>query len=82
MQVRRSMNASAFSSFEAGMEVGDMAHDDCPNCRQRFEILLVKFALAGVRMVTACPNCAMVPVEDRNGMRWSASKWWARQLSR
>jgi hypothetical protein len=34
--------------------------DYCPNCRQGYEILLVKFGLAGVRMITACPNCALV----------------------
>jgi hypothetical protein len=34
--------------------------DDCPNCRQRLEILLVKFKLAGVQMISVCPNCAMI----------------------
>jgi len=37
--------------------------DICPNCRQRFEILFVKFRLAGVQMISACPNCAMVSDE-------------------
>ena len=37
--------------------------DVCPNCRQRFEILFVKFRLAGVQMISACPNCAMVSDE-------------------
>jgi hypothetical protein len=37
--------------------------DVCPNCRQRFEILFVKFRLAGVQMISACPNCAMISDE-------------------
>jgi hypothetical protein len=45
--------------------------DDCPNCRQRLEILLVKFKLAGVQMIRACPNCAMIcgEFETRVGIR-------------
>lgn len=42
------------------MSTGGVSHDDCRNCRQRFEILLVKFKLAGVQMISACPNCAMI----------------------
>jgi hypothetical protein len=60
--------------FEAGMDSGDRSHDDCPNCRQRYEILLVRFALAGVHMITACPNCAMVHGDRRDTKRWS-DKW-------
>lgn len=37
--------------------------DVCPNCRQRFEILFVKFRLAGVQTISACPNCAMISDE-------------------
>jgi hypothetical protein len=67
--------------FEAGMDSGDKSHDDCPNCRQRFEILLVKFALAGVLMITACPNCAMVRGDSRSEKRWS-DKWRKRGRAR
>ena len=56
------------------MDSGDKSHDDCPNCRQRLEILSVKFALAGVHMITACPNCAMVRGDNRSEKRWS-NKW-------
>jgi hypothetical protein len=38
----------------------NLSCDDCPNCRQRLEILLVKFKLASVQMISACPNCAMI----------------------
>jgi len=37
--------------------------DICPNCRQRFEILFVKFRLAGAQTISACPNCAMISDE-------------------
>jgi hypothetical protein len=57
------------------MQLSDQSHDDCPNCRQRFEILLVKFALGGVRMITACPNCAMVHGDHRDGKRRSEKRW-------
>jgi hypothetical protein len=63
------------------MEIGDVANDDCPNCRQRFEILLVKFALAGVRMVTVCPNCGMVPGDDDRNRTRRSNKWWNRERS-
>jgi hypothetical protein len=43
--------------------------DHCPNCRQGYEILLVKFGLAGVRMITACPNCALVRGDQFDGQR-------------
>jgi hypothetical protein len=55
------------------MESGE-SHDVCPHCRQRLEILLVKFALAGVHMIAACPNCAMVRGDRRSEKRWS-DKW-------
>ena len=42
------------------MSARGVSHDECPNCRQRFEILLVKFKLAGVQMISACPNCALM----------------------
>jgi hypothetical protein len=63
--------------LKPGMDRGDMSRDDCPYCRQRFEILLVKFALAGVRMISACPNCAMVRGDSRTTTRRS-DKWWKR----
>jgi hypothetical protein len=66
--------SSSRGKFEAEMDSGDKSRDDCPNCRQRLEILSVKFALAGVHMVTACPNCAMVRGDDRSEKRWS-DKW-------
>jgi hypothetical protein len=37
--------------------------DHCPYCRQAFEIICVKFAASGVRTVSRCPNCALVPTE-------------------
>ena len=37
--------------------------DICPNCRQLFEILFVKFRLAGVQTISACPNCAIISDE-------------------
>jgi hypothetical protein len=42
------------------MSTRSVSHDECPNCLQRFEILLVKFKLAGVQMILACPNCALM----------------------
>jgi hypothetical protein len=42
------------------MSVRSTSCDDCPNCRQRLEILLLKFKLATVQMIIACPNCAMI----------------------
>lgn len=53
------------------MSTRDVAHDECPNCLQRFEILLVKFRLAGVQMIRACPNCALMcdEPEARVGIR-------------
>lgn len=45
------------------MSMRDVSHDDCPNCRQRLEIIFVKFRLAGVQMISACPNCAMISDE-------------------
>jgi hypothetical protein len=61
----------------AVMDRGDTSHDACPNCGQRFEILLVKFALAGVRMIAACPNCAMVCCDNRPTRR-QPERWWKR----
>ena len=46
------------------MSIGDLSHDDCPNCHQRFEIVLLKFKLAGPQMISACPNCAMIQDND------------------
>jgi hypothetical protein len=52
--------ASECSVFlEGAMSIRDV----CPNCRQRVEILFVKFRLAGVQMISACPNCAMISDE-------------------
>ena len=48
------------------MSVCDVSDDECPNCRIRFEILLIKFKLAGVRMISACPNCAMIHGDSSN----------------
>ncbi len=56
------------------METGEISHDDCPHCHQRLEILLVKFALAGVHMITACPNCAMVRGDGRTVERRSENR--------
>jgi len=66
------------SAREAAMDTGDIPPDDCPNCHQRFEILLVKFALAGVHMITACPNCAMVR-GDSLTTKQRPDKWWRRR---
>jgi hypothetical protein len=51
--------------------VSSVSHDECPNCRRRFEILFVKFRLAGVQMISACPNCALINdvPEARFGVR-------------
>jgi len=37
--------------------------DYCPHCRQRFEIVFVKFTAFGARAVSSCPNCALLPIE-------------------
>jgi len=59
------------------MDTGDLPPDDCPYCHQRFEILLVKFALAGVHMIAVCPNCAMVRGDSRT-TKQQRDKWWKR----
>jgi hypothetical protein len=59
------------------MDIGDEFQDACPNCHQRLEILLVKFALTGVHMITACPNCAMVRGDSRT-TKQQPDKWWKR----
>jgi hypothetical protein len=53
------------------MSASGASHDECPNCRRRFEILFVKFRLAGVQMISACPNCALMrdEPEARVGIR-------------
>ena len=40
--------------------------DYCPHCRQRFEIVFVKFTAFGARAVSSCPNCALLPIEPRS----------------
>jgi hypothetical protein len=50
------------------MSVRSASCDDCPNCRQRLEILLVRFKLAGVQMLSACPNCAMMAEEPETSV--------------
>jgi hypothetical protein len=52
------------------MSVRDISDDNCPNCRQRFEIVLVKFKLAGVQMIGACPNCAMIHDDSVQRVSW------------
>ncbi len=52
------------------MSVRDASDDDCPNCRRRFEIVLVKFKLAGVQMISACPNCAMIHDDNLKHASW------------
>jgi hypothetical protein len=37
----------------------------------------VKFALTGVHMITACPNCAMVRGDSRT-TKHQPDKWWKR----
>ena len=36
------------------------AEDRCPHCRFAFEIICVKFELAGTRTLAVCPNCSQV----------------------
>ncbi len=40
------------------MNASKAPEDDCPSCRERLEIVSVKFKLSGVQMLTVCPNCA------------------------
>jgi hypothetical protein len=42
--------------------MNDESGDHCPNCRDGFEIVSVKFALSGVQTVTVCPNCARASI--------------------
>jgi hypothetical protein len=56
----------------------DASDDVCPNCRQRFEIVLVKFKLAGVQMIGACPNCAMI---HDDGPSWFGKSSQGQRLS-
>jgi hypothetical protein len=39
------------------MNASEASEDDCPTCRERLEIVSVKFKLSGVQLLTACPNC-------------------------
>jgi len=57
------------------MSIDDVPHDDCPNCHQRFEIVLVKFKLAGPQMIGACPNCAMIQDNDPKRASWLREFW-------
>ena len=63
------------------MSIDDVPHDDCPNCHQRFEIVLVKFKLAGVQMIGACPNCAMIQDERLKGASWFGKSSQGQRLS-
>ncbi len=65
-------------NLEAKMEIGERSNDNCPNCGQPFEILLVKFGLGSVHMITACPNCAMVCADERKG-KGRSDKWRKRR---
>jgi hypothetical protein len=47
------------------MTGSDVFEDICPNCRDRFEILLVRFKLSGALVLTVCPNCARVSANKR-----------------
>ncbi|MBV9561418.1 MAG: hypothetical protein JOY90_13365 [Bradyrhizobium sp.] len=42
-----------------------MTPDACPHCRNRLDIVCVKFGLRGVTAVFACPNCAIVAADHR-----------------
>lgn len=62
-----SVLASRTSAAPAVTTLSDQA-DFCPNCRSRFEIVILKFRFSGPAMIVACPNCAI------------ACKWRAAEL--
>jgi hypothetical protein len=38
--------------------------DRCPNCEIGFSILRVRFSLTGTRLLSVCPNCALIQADD------------------
>ena len=46
------------------MNASKASKDECLNCRERLEIVSVKFKLSGVRMLTVCPNCAEASADE------------------
>ncbi len=38
----------------------ELSKDECSYCRLPFEIVRVKFGLAGLSFVETCPNCGLV----------------------
>jgi hypothetical protein len=61
-----SVLASPTSPEPTVTSLSDQA-DFCPNCRNPFEIVTVKFRINGTAMIVACPNCAIAS-------KWRAAK--------
>ena len=36
--------------------------DECPFCRDRYEIVQVRFGLRRVSFVSVCPNCGLIAI--------------------
>jgi hypothetical protein len=44
--------------------------DRCPNCEIGFSILRVRFSLTGTRLLSVCPNCALIQADDTTLTVW------------
>ena len=45
-------------------------NDRCPHCEVVFSILRVQFSLVGTRLLSVCPNCALVKADDTTPAVW------------
>jgi hypothetical protein len=53
------------ASVGAGsMSLSEDQADCCPHCRSLFEIVHVKFRFNGTALISTCPNCAIVTVDE------------------
>ena len=60
-------------------------NDRCPHCEVVFSILRVQFSLVGTRLLSVCPNCALIQPDDATPAVWrrfvskeTAPAIWAR----
>jgi hypothetical protein len=47
--------------------------DECPYCRDPFEIVQVKFRFDGILFVSACPNCGLISISRATRITSSSS---------
>jgi hypothetical protein len=58
------LEAPHAGSGAALMSLSEDQTNCCPHCRSTFEIVHVKFGFNGAALISTCPNCAIVSVDE------------------